>query len=100
MAQQMLDKTFRGLERGALVQISYQPDRFHPKPLPGIREERPVRERSCPGCGLRYAIFGEHRFCPVCGQLPALVTALDSLAAETARLDALMIPRRRSTPNC
>ena len=90
MAQQMLDKTFRGLERGSLVQISYQPDRFHPKPLPGIREERPVRERACPGCGLRYAVFGEHRFCPVCGQLPALVTALDSLAAETARLDALI----------
>ena len=92
MAQEMLGETFRGLERrsrGSLVQISYEPERFHPKPLPGIREERPVRERACPGCGLRYAVFGEHRFCPICGKLPALATALDSLAAETVRLDAL-----------
>jgi hypothetical protein len=34
-------------------------------------------------------VFGEHRFCPVCGKLPADVLALDALAAETTRLDAL-----------
>jgi len=38
---------------------------------------------------LRYAVFGEHRYCPVCGLLPPSVIALDGLAAETARLDAL-----------
>ena len=73
----------------SLVQISYRSDPFYPQPLPGINEERLVRERSCPDCQLRYAVFGEHRFCPVCGQLPAFLTALDSLAAETTRLDAL-----------
>ena len=34
-------------------------------------------------------MFAEHRYCPVCGQLPALATALDSLSAEAKRLDAL-----------
>ncbi|MDE0601382.1 MAG: hypothetical protein OXI56_06255 [bacterium] len=71
------------------LQISYHTDPFYPQPLPGVSEERLVRERSCPACRFRYAVFGEHRFCPVCGQLPALLTALDSLAAETTRLDAL-----------
>lgn len=33
--------------------------------------------------------FGEHRFCPVCGVLPALVTALDALDAESLRLQVL-----------
>ena len=75
--------------RNSLVQISYRTKPFYPKPLPSISEERLVRERSCPDCQLRYAVFGEHRFCPICGQLPALVTALDSIAAETRRLDAL-----------
>ena len=38
---------------------------------------------------MRYAVFGEHRFCPVCGRLPAAWTAMDSLEAEASRLDAL-----------
>ena len=87
-----LDKALRGMarrSRGSLVEISYHTKPFRPKPLPGIREERLIRERACPGCGVRYAVFGEHRFCPICGQLPALVIALDSLAAEATRLDAL-----------
>ena len=61
----------------------------YPAPLPEIDEERLVRERRCVGCGLRYAVFGEHRFCPVCGSLPPLTVALDVLEAETTRLDAL-----------
>ena len=92
MASRMLGEAFRDLARGSpnsLVRISHRPTPFHPKPLPGIDEERLVRERACPGCGLRYAVFAEHRYCPVCGQLPALATALDSLAAETARIDVL-----------
>lgn len=71
------------------MQISYRSKPFYPAPLPDIDEERLIRERTCPTCELRYAVFGEHRFCPSCGRLPALVTALDALAAETARLDAL-----------
>jgi hypothetical protein len=34
-------------------------------------------------------VFGEHRYCPVCGPLPANVVALDALGAETARLDGI-----------
>ena len=92
MASKMMGETFRDLalrSPDSLVQLSYRPTPFCPEPLPGISEERLVRERACPGCGLRYAVFAEHRYCPVCGQLPALATALDSLAAETARLDVL-----------
>lgn len=88
----MLHDTFGGLarrSRGSFVQISYRSKPFYPAPLPGIDEERLVRERTCAGCQLSYAVFGEHRFCPVCGLLPALVTALDALAAETVRLDVL-----------
>jgi len=75
--------------RNSSVKISYRSKPFYPQPLPSINEERLVRERSCPDCQIRYAVFGEHRFCPICGQLPALPTALDSIAAETKRLDAL-----------
>ena len=57
--------------------------------MPGINEERLIRARKCERLGVRYAVFGEHRFCPVCGPLPALTTALDALGAETARLDLL-----------
>lgn len=75
--------------RGSMVSISYRSNPFYPEPLPGIDEERLVRERSCSSCALRYAVFGEHRFCPVCGPLAPEVVALDALAAESARLDAL-----------
>ena len=77
--------------RDSFLQVSfrYRSEPFYPSPLPGIDEERLIRERACESCGLRYAVFGEHRFCPVCGQLPALVVALDGLSAELVRLDAL-----------
>ena len=87
-----LDKTLRNSSRrsrGSLVEVSVRSSPFHPRPLPGISEERLIRERACPDCQLRYAVFGEHRFCPICGQLPALATALDGLTAEAVRLDAL-----------
>jgi hypothetical protein len=57
-------------------------------PLPGVQQEKLVRERECTACGMRYAIFREHRFCPVCGRLPAIGAAMDSLDAEAGRLDA------------
>ena len=88
-----LDGAFKSLARrsrpGDLVQISYRSKPFYPQPLPGIDEERLIRERECLGCGLHYAVFGDHRYCPVCGPMLPKVVALDALAAETARLDVL-----------
>lgn len=71
------------------LEISCSSTPFYPKPLPSINEEKLIRVRQCAGCSLRYAVFGEHRYCPVCGPLSAEVVALDALAAETAQLDAL-----------
>ena len=88
----MLDDTFGKMarrSRRSMIRVSYRSSPFYPAPLPGIDEERLVRERTCADCGVRYAVFGEHRFCPICGQLPALATALDAIAAEEARLDLL-----------
>jgi hypothetical protein len=74
---------------GISIDIRYRSEPFYPEPLPGIDEEKLIRIRTCAGCSLRYAVFGEHRFCPVCGKLPAMVLALDALSAEIARLDGL-----------
>ena len=93
MISQSLDKTFGRMARqsrnNSFVRFEYKPSRVHPRPLSGIQEEELVRERSCGSCAMRYAVFGEHRFCPVCGLLPAASTATDALAAESSRLDAL-----------
>jgi hypothetical protein len=89
---QMFDTSFGGLARrtrGSMISFSYRSTPYYPEPLPGIDEERLVRERRCLSCSLRYAVFGEHRFCPVCGPLAPGVVAADALAAESARLDAL-----------
>ncbi|MET7391900.1 hypothetical protein ABZS66_00165 [Dactylosporangium sp. NPDC005572] len=79
----------RPSSRGFGIHISYRSRPFYPQPLPGIDEEKLIRVRQCPACDLHYAVFGEHRFCPVCGPLPVDLVALDALAAETFRLDAL-----------
>ena len=92
MIDQTLDRSFGSMarqSRGSMVRITYRSQPFYPAPLPGIDEERLVRERQCVDCELRYAVFGEHRFCPVCGLLPPLVAAVDALAAERLRLDVL-----------
>jgi hypothetical protein len=60
-----------------------------PSPLPMINEPAPIRERQCLRCRNRYAIFGQHISCPVCGPLPPKVIAEDALAAQTAILNAL-----------
>jgi hypothetical protein len=94
---QALDQAFSGFasarrpsrRSGFAIEISYRSEPFYPERLPGIDEEKLIRIRTCASCSLRYAVFGEHRFCPVCGQLPAMVVALDALGAETARLDGL-----------
>lgn len=97
MIGQALDETFRRMSRtrsrplreGLGIEIRYRSKPFYPQPLPGINEEKLIRVRVCARCSLQYAVFGEHRFCPVCGLLPADIVALDAIAAETARLDAL-----------
>ncbi|MEU7906343.1 hypothetical protein [Actinoplanes sp. NPDC049118] len=93
---QELDRAFGGIasrrprhRSGFGIQITYRSKPFYPEPLPGIDEEKLIRVRTCADCSLRYAVFGEHRFCPACGQLPPMIVALDALAAETARLDLL-----------
>jgi Zn ribbon nucleic-acid-binding protein len=99
---QMLSDTFGKVPKsrsrsGIGIEITYRSDPFYPQPLPGINEEELVRIRTCTSCGMRYAVFGEHRYCPVCGPLSAEVVAADALDAETSRLDALnLVPLRRS----
>jgi len=93
MVSDMLDQSFRSMARSArrskVVKVTYRSKPFYPEPLPGIDEERLIRERRCPVCGTRYAVFGDHRFCPVSGPMSAAAVAADALAAETAKLDAL-----------
>jgi hypothetical protein len=92
--QQMLDNAFGGMatprrDSSFGIEITYRSKPFYPQPLPGINEEELIRIRTCASCAVRYAVFGEHRYCPVCGPLSAEVVALDALEAETARLDGL-----------
>jgi ribosomal protein S27AE len=92
MMGQALDDSFGSTSRrssGSMVTFSYRSQPFFPKPLPGIDEERLIRERVRGVCSIRYAVFGEHRFCPLCGPLPAAAVALDALGAERTRLDVL-----------
>jgi hypothetical protein len=93
IVSQGLSDAFRGLSRGGsrrgCVSFSYKEKPFYPRPLPGIDEERLARVRTCPDCQMHYAVFDEHRYCPVCSQLPAASIAFDALQADTARLDAL-----------
>lgn len=74
--------------RSGGVSISFRSTPFHPEPLPEIDEERLIRERVCSACHVRYAVFSEHRYCPVCGALAPSTVALDALQAEAAKLDA------------
>jgi DNA-directed RNA polymerase subunit RPC12/RpoP len=91
MVGQALGKAFRGRSRASRsgVGLTFRSKPFYPKPLPGIDEEQLIRQRACPACGLHYAVFGEHRFCPVSGSLIPVDVALDALAAESAKLDVL-----------
>ncbi len=90
---QMLDDSFGRMARSArhndFIQVKYRSEPFYPEPLPGIDEERLIRERTCGTCGLHYAVYGEHRYCPACGPLPVATVALDALSADRTRLAAL-----------
>ncbi|MEU1163333.1 hypothetical protein ABZ372_22745 [Streptomyces sp. NPDC005921] len=97
IVNQSMGKIFGRMARGRSsrdgfsisVSVSYKEKPFYPRPLPGIDEERLARVRTCADCDTRYAVFGEHRYCPKCGRIPATAVALDALQADTARLDAL-----------
>lgn len=65
-------------------------DPYYPRPLLGVSEEELIRVRTCLACSVRYAVFGEHRFCPTCGPLSAMTVATDALEAERTRLDLLV----------
>ncbi len=71
------------------LSVTFDVPHFRPDPLPGIREEQLIRERECPACKARYAVFHEHRFCPVSGALSASDIAADALAAQAAKLDVV-----------
>jgi uncharacterized Zn finger protein (UPF0148 family) len=72
------------------MSASHSSSRPHmPSALPRINEPAPIRERQCARCRNRYAIFGQHIACPVCGALPPKNVAEDALAAQTAILNAL-----------
>src|SRR5450759_5208406 len=77
----------RGLFRMSASHSSSRPDM--PSALPRISEPAPIRERQCLRCRNRYAVFGQHIACPVCGPLPPKVIAEAALAAQTAILNAL-----------
>lgn len=86
-----LDKMFRGVARRSR-HISYSPGvrRTTPRPLPGIDEQRIVRERTCGECTLAYAVFNDHRFCPQCGQLTPLRTAMLALETQRTRIELML----------
>ena len=91
-----LNNTFNNLaqqsrSRGhAGVSVTYRASAdTEPDPLPPIDEESPIRERTCNRCSTRYAIFGEHIACPVCGPLPPGVVSRDALDAQEVALAIL-----------
>jgi rubrerythrin len=67
----VLDDSFREMARSTrrnkFVSVTHRSTSFYPDPLPGIDEERLIRERACGTCGLHCAVYGEHLYCPVCG---------------------------------
>ena len=85
----LLDEMLTDVARRSRGVMSYRSKPFFPDSLPELDEERLIRARACPTCQTNYAVFGEHRFCPVCGPLPPLAVAEDSIAAEVKRLDLL-----------
>lgn len=84
--------TRRVNSRGGAVRMTYSGSsrlRAAPKPLPVIVEEAPIRERTCDRCLNRYAVFGDHVACPVCGPHPPKTVATDALDAQEAALSVV-----------
>jgi hypothetical protein len=93
MISETLGQSFRKLEQSTrgnkFVQIKYRSQPFYPEPLPGIDEERLSRAIQCPRCSLHYAVFGEHRYCPICGPLTAPEIAQHAINAEELKLQVV-----------
>lgn len=97
LVAEMLDEAFSGMarkvnSRHGAIRMEYSGRSFRsawPRPLPPIVEEAPFRERRCAMCGNRYAVFGEHVACPVCGPLPPRIVAEDAVEAQQSALAAL-----------
>jgi hypothetical protein len=84
--------TRRVNSRGGAVRMSYSGSsrsRSGPKPLPVVVEEAPISERTCDRCHNRYAVFGDHVACPVCGPHPPKTVATDALDAQDAVLSVV-----------
>jgi hypothetical protein len=78
--------------RGEAVRMTYSGSsrsRSAPKPFPVIVEEAPIRERTCDHCHNRYAVFGDHVACPVCGPHPPKTVATDALDTQDAVLSVV-----------
>lgn len=48
--------------------------------LPEYVEDEVRKTIDCPKCGRQHAVYGASAFCPFCGALPSLDTALDALS--------------------
>jgi len=60
----MLSELARPAQRyGWGIGVTVRVDPYFPRPLPGVSEEELMRVRMCAACAVRYAVFGEHRFC-------------------------------------
>ena len=84
--------TRRVNSRGGAVRMTYSGSssaRRAPRPLQRIVEEAPIRERTCDRCGDRYAVFGEHVACPVCGPHLPKAVATDAFDAQEAVLSVV-----------
>jgi hypothetical protein len=98
-AIQMIDDTvsdaFRNMARSVnsqrgMIRMELKPSgRMAPRSLPQITEEAPIRERTCRRCANRYAVFGEHIACPVCGPYEPKTVATDAFEALEGTLAAL-----------
>lgn len=92
-----VDEMFTNMTRrvnsgGGAIRMSYSgsaPSRRVPEPLPTIVEEAPIRERACHRCRTRYAVFGEHVACPVCGLHSPSTIAMDAFDAQEAVLSVM-----------
>lgn len=95
LADDILGSAFRNMARsvnghGGMIRVEVGSSGFQaPSELPPIFEEAPIRERTCERCSNRYAVFGEHIACPVCGQLLPQNIAVDGLDAQATMLSVI-----------
>lgn len=87
----MFDDVFRPLQRTTgPIQIGYERGRTELPPLLTYLEEGTVRERTCRGCGNRFAVFGIAIFCPFCGRRDGFESFTESIDAARSLLAAVV----------